>query len=132
MLLPTIPNAAIFFAYAEVSSTADKKFLISSESSIDCHGAYYCTIGAFSVDISLVDEQTRRDGRKWTQKPPGGYYCTPEHAEGDIFPARVQWGVGDLNYSVEWYGLPKKRAGRCFFRWRRPFRKSEAVLIAYE
>ncbi|MBB3173341.1 hypothetical protein FHR90_001164 [Endobacter medicaginis] len=97
-------------AWADPALNRRRHAAISFDTTPDCHGAHYCSLGA--VTVSPAAPQPMRDlhGMLITRRLPDGTLFTPEHAMADTFPAQLQWREGSLTYTVTWSGLPPQRA----------------------
>ena len=97
-------------AYADPDLNRRRHAAISFDSTADCHGAHYCSIGSLTVAPAAPEAMRDLSGRVITRRLPDGALFTPEHAMADTFPAQIQWREGNLTYTVAWSGLPPERA----------------------
>lgn len=79
--------------------------LVFFDTTPDCHGAHYCSLGTYSVSDAKPEQMMDRHGQIITRKLRDGSLFTPEHSMGDTFPAQIQWQANGHTYSFSWAGL---------------------------
>jgi len=93
--------------YASWNVRADGSYNISIDSSKDCNGAKYCSVGSVMADLGkrpqiyysssgdVITEQVN------LYKGKKGFY-TPAHAEADYWPTMMEWRMGYVLYDFNW------------------------------
>jgi hypothetical protein len=93
--------------YAYWTLRADGDYVISVDSTADCHGAKYCSLGTMMAQLGNRPQiYFSANDRDITQvinlsKNKKGYY-TPAHAEADYWPTMIEWRMGKVLYSLSW------------------------------
>lgn len=79
------------------------KYIISVDSSPQCNGASYCNVGAVMAQSAVAPKVDPKLGTQSVTLANDlvGFY-TPGHAEGDYFPAKLQWLDNTVLYTLIW------------------------------
>ena len=107
-VVPQSSDKKKYFANRDLTMTQNGySYWINVDSTAKCNGVKYCNIGNFIARKDAAPEQfVDRDNKPITEnvklaKDTQGYF-TPGHAQGDFFPANIQWMTKGVLYSLTW------------------------------
>lgn len=109
--LPAPSHSDHYYLYTETKPDSDR-YLISIDSTPDCHGAHYCSLGSLTAVrgespqiYSSIDRQELTVPVQLAIKKIG--YFTPGHAMGSFWPSQLEWRERSVLYRMSW-NLPKE------------------------
>lgn len=93
--------------YAYFEQPDDNHYIISFDSTENCHGAKYCNQGSIQAKLAAnpqvyYDMQNKELTKRILLNDARPGYFTPSHAMADYWPAMMVWRNDNILYSLSW------------------------------